>query len=428
MNKNITVNEDGTVVVEKCAHNSVQGETNIVYLNFTLPSTICGIDIGEYQKFIEFKECKQFGECKKFYDIIDGTTYALLDTITNYGNVKTQLRFEYETEAGEIKRWKSEIFELSFDEAINAEETAAAQNELLSLTEILNEYEGDIKTTKEDWEAYIKDNTFRVVSNYASVPVADADTLGETIFYLGSNIPDPNNPEIYLFEFGCYYRCIAAEEGGVVTYSWNCITKDPNFSAVAYGIKEVNNQKTMQLWVGTEEERENEVAQPNTIYLTEDTDLKPLFYEVLTEMLNDSNGLLKCGDYTLFCKKPIFSGTLSAHTSAESRYLEINTSSNITFEVGKKYQLEGYTTTYGFHTYNFCTPTGLTSVDQASLPCPSMFAPITLRYVNNGETFETCLNCVVYIGTNKIYVYAPRNHTFASGETFVITNIYEIIE
>lgn len=251
--------ENSNIELAKGEYELVQGECCVTELKFNFPAAIKGVAIGNYKKQIEFSECKEFGECVKFVDDIDGDIYELKEQCTAFNKLLVQLVLTYNN----IK-WKTIPVALEFHESLNAEGHAAIQAQLLSLAEI-----------KEEWEAFVRANTLRMIYNAGSVPTADASSLGDTIFYLGANTDTAP-----LLKYGHYYRCNFAN--GV--YEWTDLTQDANLAGVADGVREINKNQTLQFWLGTTEELENEVPQENVAYIAEDEDLREGILEVFPEV------------------------------------------------------------------------------------------------------------------------------------------------
>ena len=251
--------ENSNVELAKGEYELVQGECCVTELKFNFPAKIKNIPIDRYNKQIEFGECKDLGECAKFVDDINGDIYELDENCTAFKKIMVQLVLTY----GNIK-WKTIPVALEFHESVNAEGNTVIQAQLLSLAAI-----------KTEWENYIKANTFRVISNAASVPTAGASSLGETIFYLGANTDTAP-----LLTYGHYYRCNYVN--GV--YEWTDLTQDPSLAGVADGVREVNKNQTLQFWKGTTAELENEVPQENVAYITEDADLEDILSEYVPDI------------------------------------------------------------------------------------------------------------------------------------------------
>lgn len=248
----LNITEDSKVELLKDGCEAVQGEHNVTILNINFPTTIKGYSIDNYAKQIEFAECKELGECVKFLDVLEGNTYKLCSTCTQFEKLMIQFTLKNLVDEAEPIVWKTIPFMLEFCESINAENNKEVQVTLLSLAEI-----------KAEWETFVKSNTLRMIYKVSDVPTPDATSLGDTIFYLGANATEP-----YTLTYGHYYRCNYVNKD----YEWTDLTNDPNLADVANGIREINNNQTMQFWVGTEEELENEVTQTNTLYIKEEND------------------------------------------------------------------------------------------------------------------------------------------------------------
>lgn len=307
----LNITEDSKVELVKDSCEAVQGENNVTILKINFPSTIKGYSIDNYTKQIEFGECKELGECVKFFDVLEGNTYKLCSTCTQFKKLMIQFTLKNLVDEAEPIVWKTIPFALEFCESINAENTKQVQVALLSMAEILTE-----------WENYIKANTFRVINKVGDVPTADATSLGDTIFYLGANSTSP-----YTLTYGHYYRCNFVND----VYEWTDLTQDPSLEGVANGIREINNNQSMQLWVGTKEELKNETTQDNVIYIPEDHDMTETFDEILTEMAEKNDGVLKVSDTILPRKKLVWEK--DKNHAGGSVYLEG------AFNVGEKYEI-----------------------------------------------------------------------------------------
>ena len=287
----LNINENSNVELVKDDCQAVQLEKNVTILKLNFPKTIKGYSIDNYSKQIEFGECKELGECKKFLDVVDGDKYELCDICTQFKKVMVQFTLKNTIDEADTIIWKTIPFALEFCESINAENTKEMQATLLSLSEILLE-----------WENYIKANTLRVIRKVDAVPTANAESLHDTIFYLGANSTSP-----YTLTYGHYYAC--NEIDGV--YEWTDLTQDPSLDGVANGIREINNNQTMQLWVGDKDELANEVHQDGVMYIP--VDISPA--DTLAETLDDlykQDGKIPVADYQAQLVKPIFSGEFSA--------------------------------------------------------------------------------------------------------------------
>lgn len=245
----------------------IQGECCVTEFAFNFPATIKGVAVSEYEKYIEFAECKDLGECVKFMDKLEGGVYELREPCTRFTKIMVQLVLE----KGDIK-WKTLPFVLEFNESINAEGTAAIQTQLLNLTEIITEWE-DIRVA---FETFIKGNALRIVSRLSDVPTADEESEGDTIFYLGVNADTPP-----YFTYGHYYRCNRVGD----FYVWVDLTCDPSLAGVADGVREINKNQTLQFWKGTKAELEQEAPQENVAYIAEDEE----FQDVLNEYAPNLN-------------------------------------------------------------------------------------------------------------------------------------------
>lgn len=284
----LNITEDSKVELIKDGCEAVQGEHNVTILNINFPSTIKGYSIDNYAKQIEFAECKELGECVKFMDVLEGNTYKLCSTCTQFEKLMIQFTLKNLVDEAEPIVWKTVPFMLEFCESINAENNKEVQVTLLSLAEIKAEWATDLNTTKNAWEAFIKAHTLRMIYKVGDVPTPDATSLGDTIFYLGENSTEP-----YTLTYGHYYRCNLANGA----YEWTDLTIDPNLADVANGIREINHNQTMQFWVGTKEELENEVPQPNVGYIPQ---------------VEDDDGVIRLGDMIIPQKRLLFSSNEGA--------------------------------------------------------------------------------------------------------------------
>lgn len=251
--------ENSNVELIKGNYELVQGECCVTEFKFNFPATIRGVAIDNYKKRIEFSECKTFGECAKFIDDINGDTYELDEMCTAFKKIIIQVVLTYNN----IK-WKTLPVALEFHESVNAEGNTVIQAQLLSLSKI-----------ERDWENYIKAHTFRVIKSTAEIPTADASSLGDTIFYLGANTDTAP-----LLTYGHYYKCNYVNE----VYEWTDLTQDASLSGVADGVREINNNQTLQFWVGDTEELENEVPQENVAYIAQDESVEGLLSKYVPDI------------------------------------------------------------------------------------------------------------------------------------------------
>lgn len=287
----LTITEDSKVALVKEDCELLQGECCFTDFVFNFPETIKGHAISEYVKFIEFAECKEIGECVKFVDEIKGDTYELNEMCTAFKKIMVQLSLERNRD-GKMIVWKTIPFSLEFVESINANGDNAIHTQLLHLTEIRDKWQKDFEDTKDEWHkdlvdtkdawaAFIKADCLRMVYSSAGVALANEESNGDTIFYLGENNGD--------FTYGHYYRC--TEIGGV--YSWKDLTQDPSLEDVANGIREINKNRTVQMFIGTEEEIANAPHGENELIIAEDMDA----VDELTEIIDDAGG--KFGNFAI---------------------------------------------------------------------------------------------------------------------------------
>lgn len=259
--------EDSNVGLVKGEYELLQGECCVTELKFNFPATIRGVAIDNYKKRIEFGECKELGECVKFVDDINGDIYELNDKCTAFKKIMVQLVLSYQNIV-----WKTIPVALEFHESVNAAGNTVIQAQLLNLA-----------TIEREWEHYIKAHTLRVVYSVASVPTADASSLGDTIFYLGANTD--TTP---FLTYGHYYRCNYVN--GV--YEWTDLTQDASLAGVADGVREINKNQTLQFWKGTAEELGNEVPQENVGYIVEDISAE----EFLDKHIEETDVVVKNAD------------------------------------------------------------------------------------------------------------------------------------
>lgn len=287
----LNITEDSKVELVKDNCELVQGECCFTDFVFNFPETIKGHAISEYAKSIEFAECKEIGECVKFVDEIKDNKYELNEACTAFKKIMVQVVLERVAD-GKTIVWKTIPFTLEFAESINAEGMPIIQAQLLSLADIKN-----------SWETFVKTSCLRMVYSSAGVPLANEESEGDTIFYLGDNNGD--------FEYGHYYRC--TEIDGLC--SWKDLTQDPSLEGVANGIREINKNRTMQLWTGTFEELEATPPQgENVLVIPEDADAVQEMKEILSEIAGanegnfviprvDENGVFRAGDVIIPQKK-----------------------------------------------------------------------------------------------------------------------------
>ena len=310
--------------------------------------------------------------------------------------------------------WKTVPFTLTFCESINAESSKEIQTELLSLAEIEENWANDLSKTKNEWETFVKANTLRMVYKVDDVPSADATSLGDTIFYLGANTTEP-----YTLTYGHYYRCVYTNE----TYSWADLTQDPNLADVANGIREINNNQAMQLWVGTQEELENEAIQPNTIYIPEDNDILKTFAGILDDMVKSNGGLFKVGDKTIPQRKLIFEGSHKTSDGAIQLTDYIKAGDKLEIWFADNLSLPFVPTDEPL--------TCWAKVEATSYQCMHQAFRATTSAVNVYRSWCTC-----YIGAlennlltiSSFTCYINDDHTDARTISPTITKIYKIIE
>lgn len=431
MNITLNITEDSKVELVRDNCEAVQGENNVTVLTLNWPQTIKGYSIDNYAKQIEFGECKELGECTKFLDVVTSNTYKLCDCCTAFKKILIQFTLKNLIDEDEPIVWKTVPFALEFCESVMAENAKEVQTTLLSLAEIKAEWEAFVKTTALEWQEYIKANTLRMIYRVGDVPTADAESLGDTIFYLGANSTTP-----YTLTYGRYYRCIEAD--GV--YSWQEVSIDGNvISGTANFIKEINESRDMQLWVGTDEELQNEVIQPNTMYIAEDHDEKQSFDDILNAMAEDENynvaypilqgdkelvfkekhiplldnklqidenGVLKFGD-TIIPQKKLLSSTALVITDGSSKniYAEEDASSVVDCLYGRTFEIHlRYGPVLTFTCYRDAISTDPYPILHDSIGYIGYF----IRYADNGTGAALALS--------------------VSGRNFVVEKVYEIIE
>lgn len=260
----LNITEDSKVELVRDNCEAVQRESNVTIFKLNFPQSINGYPTANYTKQIEFGECKKLGECVKFFDIVEGDEYKLCDICTQFKKVMVQFTLTNTVDAAEPIIWKTIPFALEFAESINAEASKQAQATLLSLNEILVE-----------WENYIKANTLRIIHNAGDVAPADANAVGDLIFYLGANATSP-----YVLEYGHYYQCTLVN--GV--YSWTDLTSDPVLGAIAGGVRDLGTGGVLQFATVTADKMDEVATQDGVLYIPEDLDPQETFFQVLTEM------------------------------------------------------------------------------------------------------------------------------------------------
>ena len=393
----LNITEDSKVELVKDGCEAVQGERNVTILRLNFPNTIRGYSINNYAKQIEFAECKELGECVKFLDVVEGDTYKLCDICTQFEKIMIQFTLKNLVDEAEPIVWKSVPFALEFCESINAENTKESQVALLSLAEIESE-----------WEEYIRANTFRVVSRVEDVSTADATNLGKVMFYLGANSTSP-----YVLTYGHYYRCNYVNN----VYEWTDLTQDPSLEGVANGIREINNNQTMQLWIGQKEKLENEVTQTNVMYIPEDQNILETFDEILDEMAQD-------GSFpTISRKKKLWGGNVTILPNSSSNVSVVVLSESI---LNKKLYIET-SNEYGRVVGGYIFDTR--NLDTATIIVEN-YTPILCSDIENElgiinfRLTTTNLKQLIVSG----HYYSVNNTTATRSLKEYITAVYEMIE
>ena len=378
----LNITEDSKVELVKDSCEAVQGENNVTVLNMNLPSTIKGYSIDNFTRQIEFGECKPIGECKKFLDVFEGNTYKLCDICTQFEKIMIQITLTNLVDEAEPIVWKSIPFALEFCESINAENKKEVQTQLLRLSQIMTE-----------WENYIRDNTFRVVSKVGDMPTADAASLGHTIFYLGANSTSP-----YLLTYGHYYRCNYVNNA----YEWTDLTQDPSLEGVANGIREINHNQTMQVWLGTQEELENEVTQSNVLYIPEDEIVIAPYKKLVLE-----------GNFT--------GGFLSGMYAF---YIVLGEEHPDTFLANKHYEVHGDILGNLF-VFDFYTDSekGVYSCNMTRAKCWTTDGSPRLFYMGVTQVSGITIRVSVYLNPDNATIDADHEDNIAT-----ITKIFEIVE
>lgn len=97
------------------------GESKVEKILFELPETINGTSIDEFSKKVDF-ECVDSGY--KFSKDLQGCECEICEVISSFKNLKAQMVLTklIDETANEYIVWKSEIFNIHFDESINATE------------------------------------------------------------------------------------------------------------------------------------------------------------------------------------------------------------------------------------------------------------------------------------------------------------------
>ena len=292
----LNITEDSKVELVKDNFELVQGECCFTDFIFNFPETIKGHAISEYKRYIEFGECKEIGECVKFVDEINGDKYELNEMCTAFKKIMVQIVLE-RFSSGKKITWKTVPFMLEFAESVNANGTKAIQTQLLSLAEIRDGWQRDFEGTKNEWEAFITAHCLRMIYSANNVPLANSESEGNTIFYLGENTPE--------FTYGHYYRCTLG--------AWRDLTQDPSLEGVANGLREINKNRTMQIWIGDTKTLKNTETRENVMYILEDRGLKRIFGEILKSYVSESGTLRLDPDLVIPQKKMIWGGTPSGY-------------------------------------------------------------------------------------------------------------------
>lgn len=263
----IKIKEDRTAELVRESEDFVQGECCATVFNFEFPTTIKGVDILNYSKTIEFGECKDFGDCVKFVDVINGDTYDLKEFCTCFKKIMVQVVLTKIDGDNKIV-WKTIPFTIDFHESVNAEGVQPIQSQLLSLEEIKEAWTVELNAAKDGWENFVNANCVQVAKSLATIPSPE-DCDCAVMLYLGLN----DGGYIY----GHYYQSV--NRGGVII--WEDLNPATTIIDVANGIRELNKDRTVQLWTGTTAEFNALDNLPaNSLVLLEDDDTAESWDEI----------------------------------------------------------------------------------------------------------------------------------------------------
>lgn len=118
---NIKINEARQVELPSNVNWGCVGESKIENIIFELPEAINGTPIDEFNKTIDF-ECADSGY--KFVKNLTDCKCEICNMISKFKNLKAQVVLTklIDEVANEYMVWKSEMFNMRFDESINATE------------------------------------------------------------------------------------------------------------------------------------------------------------------------------------------------------------------------------------------------------------------------------------------------------------------
>lgn len=118
---NIKINEARQVEMPRGIQWGCVGESKIEYITFELPEIINETPADEFNKTVDF-ECADSGY--KFSKDLQGCECEICNNISRFKNLKAQLVLTklIDEANNEYVVWKSEMFNIRFDESINATE------------------------------------------------------------------------------------------------------------------------------------------------------------------------------------------------------------------------------------------------------------------------------------------------------------------
>lgn len=118
---NIKITDDRQVLIPRGISWGCMKENKATSILFELPETINGTPTDDFNKSIDF-ECMASGY--KFSKELNNCECEICENTTNFKNLKAQVVLTklIDAETNEHIVWKSEIFNISFDESINATE------------------------------------------------------------------------------------------------------------------------------------------------------------------------------------------------------------------------------------------------------------------------------------------------------------------
>ena len=131
----ISVNENRKIVVE--ANKGIIGENNATIIDFTFPDTIASYPIEELNKYIIFDKEEVSPQ------LIENNRYIISDVLTQEKSLIAQIWIKKD----EVMLFKSEIFELSFNDTLKVSYTVSVED-----IDIINTLITQYNTLKSNFE------------------------------------------------------------------------------------------------------------------------------------------------------------------------------------------------------------------------------------------------------------------------------------